>query len=196
MDQKIKNLLQTPKISCMKQFFSFLLTLTILVNANAQKMYATKSGQIKFNASSPLETIKAVNNQADSRWLESNGQIVFSVLIKGFKFENQLMEDHFNENYMESSKFPKAEFKGFINDIQHIDLVNPGGNEVTADGTLTIHGVTQKVVVTGSLTVLSSGKIMLKSDIKIKLKDYNISGNLIGSKIAPDATISVYCIYE
>jgi len=196
VDQKIKNLLQTPKISCMKQFFSFLLTLTILVNANAQKMYATKSGQIKFNASSPLETIKAVNNQADSRWLESNGQIVFSVLIKGFKFENQLMEDHFNENYMESSKFPKAEFKGFINDIQHIDLVNPGGNEVTADGTLTIHGVTQKVVVTGSLTVLSSGKIMLKSDIKIKLKDYNISGNLIGSKIAPDATISVYCIYE
>lgn len=196
MDQKIKNLLQTPKISCMKQFFSFLLTLTILVNANAQKMYATKSGQIKFNASSPLETIKAVNNQADSRWLESNGQIVFSVLIKGFKFENQLMEDHFNENYMESGKFPKAEFKGFINDIQHIDLVNPGGNEITADGTLTIHGVTQKVVVTGSLTVLSSGKIMLKSDIKIKLKDYNISGNLIGSKIAPDATISVYCIYE
>lgn len=196
MDQKIKNLLQTPKISCMKQFLSFLLTLTIFLNANAQKMYSTKSGQIKFNASSPLETIKAVNNQADSRWLESNGQIVFSVLIKGFKFENQLMEDHFNENYMESGKFPKAEFKGFINDIQHIDLINPGGNEITADGTLTIHGVTQKVVATGSLTVLSSGKIMFKSDIKIKLKDYNISGNLIGSKIAPDATISVYCIYE
>ncbi|MCX6207594.1 MAG: YceI family protein [Bacteroidetes bacterium] len=180
----------------MKQFLSFLLILAFFMNANAQKMYATKSGQIKFNASSPLETIKAVNNQADSRWLESNGQIVFSVLIKGFKFENQLMEDHFNENYMESGKFPKAEFKGFINDIQHIDLVNPGGNEITADGTLTIHGIAQKVVVTGSLTVLSSGKIMLKSDIKIKLKDYNISGNLIGSKIAPDATISVYCIYE
>lgn len=180
----------------MKQFLSLVLMLTFLANANAQKMYATKSGQIKFNASSPLETIKAVNNQADSRWLESNGQIVFSVLIKGFKFENQLMEDHFNENYMESGKFPKAEFKGFINDIQHIDLTNPGGNEITADGTLTIHGVSQKITASGSLTVLSSGKIMLKSDIKIKLKDYNISGNLIGSKIAPDATISVYCIYE
>jgi NurA-like 5'-3' nuclease len=180
----------------MKQFLSLLLTLTFLVNANAQKMYSTKSGQIKFNASTPLETIKAVNNQADSRWLESNGQIVFSVLIKGFKFENQLMEDHFNENYMESGKFPKAEFKGFINDIQHIDLINAGGNEITADGTLTIHGISQKVVVSGSLTILSSGKIMLKSEIKIKLKDYQISGNLIGSKIAPDATISVYCIYE
>lgn len=180
----------------MKQILSFVLMLTFFVNANAQKMYSTKSGQIKFNASSPLETIKAVNNQADSRWLESNGQIVFSVLIKGFKFENQLMEDHFNENYMESGKFPKAEFKGFINDIQHIDLVNPGGNEISADGTLTIHGVSQKVKATGSLTVLSSGKIMLKSEIKIKLKDYNISGNMIGSKIAPDATISVYCIYE
>ena len=180
----------------MKQILSFLLAVLFLVNAHSQKMYSTKSGQIKFNASSPLETIKAVNNQADSRWLESNGQIVFSVLIKGFKFENQLMEDHFNENYMESGKFPKAEFKGFINDIQHIDLTNPGGNEITADGTLTIHGVSQKVKASGSLTVLSSGKIMLKSEIKIKLKDYQISGNLIGSKIAPDATISVYCIYE
>ena len=180
----------------MKQCILLLLTFAFLVNTDAQKMYSTKSGQIKFNASSPLETIKAVNNQADSRWLESNGQIVFSVLIKGFKFENQLMEDHFNENYMESSKFPKAEFKGFINDIQHLDLTSAGGNEINADGTLTIHGITQKVTVTGTLTVLSSGKIMLKSDIKIKLKDYQISGNLIGSKIAPDATISVYCIYE
>jgi hypothetical protein len=180
----------------MKQLFSLLLALSFFVQANAQKMYQTKSGQIKFNASSPLETIKAVNNQADSRWLESNGQIVFSVLIKGFKFENQLMEDHFNENYMESGKFPKAEFKGFINDIQHVDLSNAGGNEITADGILTIHGVSQKVMASGSLTVLSSGKIMLKSEIKIKLKDYRISGTLIGSKIAPDATISVYCIYE
>lgn len=180
----------------MKSVLSIIIVCFLFLTASGQKMYATKTGQIKFNASSPLETIKAVNNQADTRWLESNGQIVFSVLIKGFKFENQLMEDHFNENYLESNKFPKAEFKGFINDIQHVDLINAGGNEITADGVLTIHGVSQKVTATGSLTVLSSGKIMLKSEIKIKLKDYKISGNYIGSKIAPDATISVYCIYE
>ena len=68
-----------------------ILTLFCASQLSAQKMYSTKSGQVKFNASSPLETIRAVNNQGDSRWLESNGQLVFSVLIKGFKFENQLM---------------------------------------------------------------------------------------------------------
>jgi hypothetical protein len=106
-----------------------ILTLFCASHLSAQKMYSTKSGQVKFNASSPLETIRAVNNQGDSRWLESNGQLVFSVLIKGFKFENQLMEDHFNENYMESSKFPKAEFKGYINDLQRLDLTKAGANE-------------------------------------------------------------------
>jgi YceI-like domain len=173
-----------------------ILTLFCASHLSAQKMYSTKSGQVKFNASSPIETIRAVNNQGDSRWLESNGQLVFSVLIKGFKFENQLMEDHFNENYMESSKFPKAEFKGYINDLQRLDLTKAGANEVNAEGTLTIHGVSQKMTVNGTLTVLSSGKIMLKSDLKIKLKDFNITGSYIGSKIAPEATISLYCIYE
>ncbi|HQR93303.1 MAG: hypothetical protein B7Y15_10830 [Bacteroidetes bacterium 24-39-8] len=173
-----------------------ILTLFCTSHLSAQKMYSTKSGQVKFNASSPIETIRAVNNQGDSRWLESNGQLVFSVLIKGFKFENQLMEDHFNENYMESSKFPKAEFKGYINDLQRLDLTKAGANEVNAEGTLIIHGVSQKMTVNGTLTVLSSGKIMLKSDLKIKLKDFNITGSYIGSKISPDATISLYCIYE
>ncbi len=174
----------------------FILSLIFALQVSAQKMYSTKSGQVKFNASSPVETIRAVNNQGDSRWLESNGQLVFSVLIKGFKFENQLMEDHFNENYMESSKFPKAEFKGYINDLQRLDLTKAGANEVKAEGTLTIQGVSKKMTVKGTLTVLSSGKIMLKSDLKIKLKDFNISGSYIGSKIAPEATISLYCIYE
>ena len=127
-----------------------ILSLFCVCQVSAQKMYSTKSGQVKFNASSPLETIRAVNNQGDSRWLESNGQLVFSVLIKGFKFENQLMEDHFNENYMESSKFPKAEFKGYINDLQRLDLTKAGANEVSAEGTLTIHGVSQKMTVNGT----------------------------------------------
>lgn len=180
----------------MKPLFTTLIAFGLFLNAGAQKLYSTKSGQIKFNASSTVESIKAVNNQAESRWLESNGQIVFSVLVKGFKFENQLMETHFNENYMESGKFPKAEFKGFINDIQRVDLTSAGGYDITVDGSLTIHGVTQKVIATGSLIVLSSGKILLKSDIKIKLKDFNISGNDIGTKIAPEAIISIYCMYD
>ena len=82
-------------------------------SAMSQKVYATKTGQISFDATgSCAESIKGVNNQVDSKFVDKTGQIVFSVLIKGFKFANALMEDHCNENYMESSKFPKADFKG------------------------------------------------------------------------------------
>ena len=69
----------------------------------AQKVYATKTGQIIFNATGGVEKIAAVNNQVDSKFVDATGQIIFGVLVKGFKFENQLMEDHFNENYMELS---------------------------------------------------------------------------------------------
>ena len=89
----------------------------MLQTANAQKVFATKSGQIYFNATGALVKIAAVNNQVDSKFVDATGQIIFGVLIKGFKFENQLMEDHFNENYMESTQFPKADFKGYITNI-------------------------------------------------------------------------------
>jgi hypothetical protein len=180
----------------MKQLFSLLFFLAFVIEVNAQKMYTTNSGQVKLKTSTLIENYNAVNNQAESRWLESNGQIFFSVLIKDFKFENPLMETDFNEHYIESGKFPKAEFKGFIQDIQHIDLTNSGGNVISADGILTIHGVAQKVMITGILTVLSSGKIMLKSELKVKWKDFNISTTKMDSKLTPEAIISIYCIYE
>jgi hypothetical protein len=181
----------------MKKLLSTLFVMGIfLITAQAQKSFSTSTAQVKFNASTAVENVRAVNNQGESRWLESSGQIVFSVLIKGFKFENQLMEQHFNEDYLQSEQFPKAEFKGYINDIQNIDITKAGGYNISAEGTLTIHGVSKKINVLGVLTVLSSGKIMLKADIKIKLKDYNILGSNIGSKIATEASIYINCMYE
>jgi hypothetical protein len=181
----------------MKKILTTMFVLGIFfMHVAAQKFFSTTTAQVKFNASTAIENVRAVNNQGDSRWIESNGLIIFSVLIKGFKFENPLMEQHFNEDYLQSDQFPKAEFKGYINDIQNIDITKAGGYNISADGTMTIHGVTKKITVTGILTVLSSGKIMLKSDFKIKLKDYNITGNNIGSKIATEASININCIYE
>lgn len=180
----------------MKQFFSWLLLLGFFMQVDAQKMYSTSSGQVKLKTSSLPENFNAVNNQAESRWLESNGQIFFSVLIKEFKFDTQLIETDFYDYYTENGKFPKAEFKGFIQDIQHIDLTNSGGNEITADGILTVHGVAQKVIITGTLTVLSSGKIMLKSETKVRLKSFNQKMKELASKLAPEASISIYCIYD
>jgi len=173
-----------------------LLTLvSISFSVQAQKLYSTKTGQVKFNASSPLEQIIAVNNQVDSKMVDKTGQIVFSLLVKSFKFENQLMEDHFNENYMESSKIPKAEFRGFITNISSVDFSKDGKYSVKVDGTLNIHGVSQKVSTTGVLEI-TGGKPSISGVFKIKIKDYGITGSYIGGKIAEEAEITLNCKYE
>lgn len=182
------------KTTDMKKIF-IAVALLISSTVYSQKIYSTKSGQVSFNASSPIEKIKAINNQADSKMIDKNGQIVFMLLIKSFKFENQLMEDHFNENYMESTKFPKADFKGFITNISSVDFTKDGKYPVTADGTLTLHGVSKKVQPTGVITI-TNGKLALNSSFKIALKDYNVTGSYIGSKIASEVEINVQCKYE
>lgn len=87
-----------------KLIFSIALIMLIQYTVSAQQLLSTKSAQVKFNATGGIEKIAATNNEADCKFLTNTGQIVFSILIKGFRFENQLMEDHFNENYLESTK--------------------------------------------------------------------------------------------
>lgn len=170
-------------------------TLSIILLSLAgfsQKILSTKSASINFSATGGVEEIAAVNNEVDCKLVDNTGQMVFTLLVKGFKFENQLMEDHFNENYMESTKFPKASFKGFITNIAKVTFAKDGTYNAEVEGTLNIHGVDQKVKTTGTITV-AGGKITMKSNFKIKLKDYKISGSYIGDKIAAEASISVNC---
>lgn len=173
---------------------SFVLLFAISTASQAQKVYATKTGQIFFNATGGIEKIAAVNNQTDSKFVDNTGQMVFAVLVKGFKFENQLMEDHFNENYMESTKFPKADFKGYITNIKEVNFAKDGTYPIKVEGNLTIHGVTQKVATAGSLKV-AGGVPEIEGSFKVKLKDYNVTGLYIGEKIAPEATINIKCKY-
>ncbi|HWB24647.1 MAG TPA: YceI family protein [Chitinophagaceae bacterium] len=162
---------------------------------HAQKLFSTKTGQISFYAGTPLEDVRAINNETDSKMLQKNGQIIFSVLVKGFVFANALMQDHFNENYMESTKFPKADFKGFITNINAVDFDKDGIYNISAGGDLTIHGITQKVNLNGTLEV-KGDNIILLSKFKIALKDFDVTGNYIGTKIAPEVEITVNCKYE
>jgi hypothetical protein len=180
----------------MKQLFSLLFYLFFIISVDAQKIYSTNTGQVKLKAVSAIENFNAVNDQAESRWLENNGQFFFTALIKDFKFENSVMEADFYERMTENGKFPKATFKGFIQDIQQIDLTVSGGNEISVEGILTIHGVAQKLSIAGNLTILSSGKIMLKSDLKIKWQDFNIKSKDKFSKSGSECIISIYCIYD
>ena len=169
-----------------------------VVNAqtpSAQKVYATKTGQIFFNATGGAVAIAAVNNQVDSKFVDATGQIIFGVLVKGFKFENQLMEDHFNENYMESTQFPKADFKGYIKNIKEVNFTKDGTYPISIEGSLTIHGTAQKVSTNGTLQI-TEGKPTITGEFSIKIKDYGIKGLYIGEKIANEAKIKVNCKYQ
>lgn len=161
-----------------------------------QGIYSTRTGQISFFSSTPAEDIKAVNNEVSSKVSLENGQMVFTVLMKGFRFRNALMREHFNENYLESSKWPKADFKGTIQDIKNVDFSRKKNWSVNVQGDLTIHGVTQKVTLPGKLEMDDAGKLNTSSVFKLTLKDYNIKGGAIGDRIAHTIEVTVNCKYD
>jgi hypothetical protein len=147
-----------------------LLTTTL---ANAQK-YMTKGGTIKFSSETPMEKIEAVNRQANSALDFKTGDFVFKVLIRGFEFEKALMQEHFNENYMESEKFPNSTFSGKITNIKDVNLGKDGVYKVVIEGDLAMHGVTNKVKVNGTLEV-KAGTVTGKSTFNVLPADYNIT---------------------
>jgi polyisoprenoid-binding protein YceI len=139
----------------------------------AQK-YMTKNGNIMFYSETPMETIKATNNQVNAALDSQTGDLVFKVPIKSFQFEKALMEEHFNENYMESDKLPNSTFKGKITNLQDINFSKEGKYEAIIDGDMTIHGVTQKISEKGTFTVEAGDKIKGYSKFNVKPSDYDI----------------------
>jgi hypothetical protein len=149
----------------------------------AVKIYTTNKASIHFFSSTTAEDIEATNSNAVSALNTQTGDIRFIALIKGFHFENELMQDHFNSaDYMNSDAFPKSEFKGTITNINTIDFTKDGSYTVNASGNLSIHGVTQKVTASGTLTN-NKGKVNLKSIFKIKRADYGITTNEISETL-------------
>jgi polyisoprenoid-binding protein YceI len=180
----------------MKRLFVLFIAAGLTVSTvQAQKIYSTKTGKITFFSKAPLEDIQAKNSEVESKLAPSNGQVVFTLLMKGFQFENQLMEDHFNEHYLESSKYPKSEFKGMVTNIKDINFAKDGSYPAKVKGSLTIHGVTKEIETDGTVDV-KGGKVTARSKFNIRLKDYNIGGTHIGTKIAETIAVDVNCQYE
>lgn len=159
----------------MKTFSSLILLslLTFNIPVFSQK-YITKNGNIRFYSDSPLEKIEARNRQVNCALDASTGDFVFKVLMKSFEFEKALMQEHFNENYVESDKYPNATFVGKVTNLKEIDLLKDGTNQANVEGKLTIHGVSKEIAAKGTLEV-KQGKIMAKSKFNIALADFNIS---------------------
>lgn len=169
---------------------AFFVLFIMAINVNAQK-YITKNGKISFYSDGPLEKIEAHNSQVNSALDSETGDFVFKVLMKSFIFEKALMQEHFNENYVESDKFPNSTFKGKVTNMKDIDFSKEGTHEADIEGKLTIHGITQNVVEKGTFIVSKDG-IQGKSKFMIAIADYDISiPGAVTGKIAEEIEIIV-----
>jgi len=175
----------------MKQLIAVILvTIVGLSGAQAQK-YVTKTGHIYFFASTPMENIEAHNHQVNSALDQQTGDFVFKVLMKSFQFERALMQEHFNENYVESDKYPNASFIGIILNISDINFSKNGVYNATVEGNLTIKGVTKKITEKGTFEV-KEGKVIGNSSFNIVLSDYNIEiPGAVADKISKTFKIDV-----
>ncbi|MCX6314212.1 MAG: YceI family protein [Sphingobacteriales bacterium] len=180
----------------MKKSIVILLLSVISITAGAQSLYMTKVGKVSFNSRSSVEKIEADNNEVSSVINTQTGDMVFAILLKSFHFDRALMEEHFNENYVESDKFPKSTFKGKISNLSAINFTKDGNYPAVVEGDLTMHGVTKKVSSNGTLTV-KAGKIAAYAKFSVKLKDFDISiPSLVADKISQDIDIIVDCKYD
>jgi hypothetical protein len=168
--------------------------LLLSLNLSAQK-YSTKNGYVGFYSHTPMEDVKAGNNQVASILDASTGDMVFQILNKSFVFDKALMQEHFNENYMESEKFPKATFKGKIADISNVNFAKPGVYNVTVAGEMNMHGVAKPFSTTGTIEVIADG-IVAKSKFTVKPEDYGIViPGVVREKIANEMEITVNIKY-
>ena len=173
----------------MKLLFTLLISVLFLGSVDAQKVFGTRNGKVTFEAPSD-DDVKAVNNEVTSP-IADNGQLSFSLLIKGFKFKLAEVQEHFNDQYLESSKFPRADFKGSIVNLKAVNFNKDGSYKITVKGDLTMHGVTKNITVNGTLDI-KAGKPLANARLVVLMKDFNISSTGVGDKV----NIDISCQYQ
>lgn len=150
----------------------FFLLLVAHFSANAQDIYSSKTATISFFSTTPVENIDANSGVVVTAMNTKTNMLFIKVPIQSFQFKKALMQDHFNEDYLESDKYPDATFSGKVNET--VDYTKEGSNNVTLTGKLTIHNVAKDTTVAGTVTV-NSGHILMHADFPVKLADYNIT---------------------
>lgn len=179
----------------MKNLLIVLFALLFAAPASAQ-LYMTRNGQVSFYSETPMENIDATNNEVTSMVNVETGEVVFALLVKSFRFEKALMEEHFNENYMESDKMPKASFQGKITNLSAVDFKKKGTYTVHVVGDITIHGVKKTIETDGTLTV-DGDAFTVAASFPVKPADYNIRiPKLVEDKIATSIEVKINCLYK
>ncbi|MCB0430718.1 MAG: YceI family protein [Flavobacteriales bacterium] len=168
------------------------LSLSLSGMAHAQ-LLASKESVISFFSEATLENIAAENKAATSFINKAENTVAVKVPVNAFSFEQKLMQEHFNENYMESEKYPYATFKGKIQ--EEIDYDKDGTYPVTAKGKMNMHGVDRDVDMKGTLTIKNS-EVHLHTEFVVKLEDYKIKiPSIVVEKIAEEVSVKADITY-
>jgi len=163
--------------------------------SSAQNVYFTRTGHIYFISQTDVIDIDANNNQVASFFDIETGKLQFAVLIKSFEFSLATAKEHFNESYMESDKYPKATFKGEINEVDEIDLKEPGIYQVDVKGSLTIRGITKIIEVPAEIEVRNNA-INAKSEFVLAIADFNIKvPKVVQHRVAKQVMVNVNMDY-
>ena len=178
----------------MKTILAILSFSMVTFSISAQDLYAVTESEIQFYSDSPLEKIEAINKKTKSFFKISTKTLMFVIPVISFKFEKPLMEEHFNENYLETEKFPTAKFSGTIN--EELDYTKNGTYDASATGKLTIHGVEQERSINGTITVKDS-QLIFEGKSQIKLKDHDIDiPSIVVKNIAEVVDVTAKLVYE
>lgn len=178
----------------MRKLVLFIACITIVSSVFSQNLYKAVSGDISFFSKTPMEDIDAVNKDVKALINTKTGEVAFIATNVGFHFEKPLMEEHFNENYMESDKYKVSVFKGKIQ--EKINYAENGKHKVTVKGAINIHGVEQQREIAGEI-VIEEGKIKVMSEFIVKVKDHKIKiPKLVVKNIAEEVKVTVNLNFE
>lgn len=173
---------------------SFLLLIIFYSVGLSAQIIKSSQTEIEFFSATPVEDIKAINKDSKALINTTTNEFAFVVPIVGFKFEKELMEVHFNENYMESDKYKTAHFKGTVKGV--VDYLKDGVYIVSASGILNIHGVDQSREIEAEITV-KDGVMTIKSTFKVKLADHKIKiPKVVIKNIAEEVNVSVSAVFN
>lgn len=175
-----------------KQTLLLVLFMGLTLMGNAQKDLSTSNAIVHFIAEDDSD-IDAINQKVTSR-LKSNGDLSFILLVKDFSFEMEKMQAHFNEEYLESDKFPRAFFKGNIRNFQSINFNKDGTYPIVVSGNMQVHGVNKPIQTNGLITIKGK-QVIANAKFIVTLKDFGIGGLLI-KMVADKILIDVQASYQ
>lgn len=176
------------------KYIGILLLILFNINRGGQDLYISKNVNINLFSGALIEDIKASSSTGLSVYNAATGELDFSVTISTFKFDKAFMQQHFNSDYMESDKYPRAIFKGKIQ--EHVDVTKDGTYPVNAAGNLTVHGITKARTIQGSLTV-KNGVISMTSEFIVKCADHHIDiPQILFYHIAENIKVNVSAAYS